>query len=326
MTLHMRKYFLAVFFLVFVSLYPLLHLLLNNADTNKQNGIDQIILNDIDEVLLVTTAFWNVESKLGNRSNGSQHYTKRFRTLLNLRTNLAIYSDTEGLSQLFAARKNHPEASFIRLVVESEYKDFEPCKSYLSKLSNSPSNYTHPAHVPSIGLGCIWLSKLWLLQNSVEELPQYEWHLWLDIGLHIRDGYFIDPARFPNLGKLKILPKDKLIVSHSGLNGIPRPCRYDEASDYHFGRFEHNHCITGTSFLIHRDGLKRVAQAFQETLMRCLQHFADSDFRVFSVAGNVTNNASPCMSDQVIMSHLNPTFIHSINKIGYGAVAYDLLC
>ena len=263
--------------------------------------------------LLVTTAFWNVESKIGNAVNGLQHYSSRFRTFMNLKANLAVYGDSSSLAHIFAARKHRSQASIIRLVIESNYHDFEPCKSHWSKLSKAPDNYTDPMHVPTIDLGCIWIAKPWLLQKSAEELPQYDWHLWLDIGLHLQEGQSINPTRFPNLEKLQKLPKNKLIVSGSGFHS----CSYDKSSDYYRKRFENSHCIAGTSFLIHRDGLKLVIPEFRKAFESCLKFFNSP---------NLTQNAFPCLSDQILMSHMDPQLIHKIDTVGYGAVAYDLLC
>ena len=262
--------------------------------------------------LLVTTAFWNVESKIGNAINGLQHYSSRFKTFMNLKSNLAVYGDSSSLAHIFAARKHRNQGSVIRLVIESNYHDFEPCKSHWLKLSNAPGNYTDPRHVPTIDLGCIWLSKLWLLQKSADELPQYDWHLWLDIGLHLQEGQSINPARFPNLEKLQNLPRNKVIVSGSGFN-----CLYDESSNYHRQRFENSHCIAGTSFLIHRDGLKLVIPEFLKAFELCLKFFSSP---------NITHSAFPCLSDQILMSHMDPKLVHKIDTVGYGAVAYDLLC
>ena len=132
----------------------------------------------------------------------------------------------------------------------------------------------------------------------------------------MQDGQHINHARFPNVEKMKNLPKDKLIVSESGY----RNCSYDTSSDYHLGIFEYSHCIAGTSILIHRDGLKVVVSAFQHSFELCLKLYSSS------AAQNLSHNAFPCMSDQVIMSHLNPNLVHRIETIEYGAIAYDLLC
>lgn len=279
--------------------------------------------NESNHDLLVTTAFWNVESKLGNRTNGLHHYSSRFRTFMNLTANLAIYGDPGSLAHVFIVRKHHHSPdSLIRLIVESNYFDFDPCQTHLAMLTNAPGNYSDPINVPNIDLGCIWLSKLWLLQNSAQELPAYNWHLWLDIGLHLQTDKSINPSRFPNLEKLQNLPKDKVIVSGSGCNNDLRPCQYGESSDYYLGRFVNQHCIAGTSFLIHRDGIPLVLPEFQKAFERCLQFYSSGAFR----SQNIKHNAFPCMSDQIIMSHMDPKFVHSIGVIGYGAVAYDLLC
>jgi hypothetical protein len=100
---------------------------------------------------------------------------------MNLKANLAVYGDLSSLAHVFNARKHHSPASIIRLVMESDYHDFEPCKSHWSELLQSPGNYSDATHVPTIDLGCIWLSKLWLIQNSAQELG----------------GQHINHARFP---------------------------------------------------------------------------------------------------------------------------------
>ena len=168
---------------------------------------------------------------------------------MGLNADIAIYGNSESLTSIFASRRHRSNGSIIRLVVESDFSDFEPCRSHMSDLTSAPEKYTDPNHLPSVELGCIWLSKLFMLQYSAEELPNYAWHLWLDIGLHIGSNS-INPSTFPNIRKLKSLPRNKLIVSHSEI-----ACSYNETSDYRLEQFPYKHCIAGTSFLIHRDGL-----------------------------------------------------------------------
>ena len=132
----------------------------NKKSSNKKSPhkkYEKKRTDNTQNLLLVTTSFWNVESKLGNKTNGLQHYSSRFKTFMNLKANLAVYGDSSSLAHVFNARKHHSPASIIRLVMESDYHDFEPCKSHWSELLQSPGNYSDATHVPTIDLGCIWL-------------------------------------------------------------------------------------------------------------------------------------------------------------------------
>ena len=236
---------------------------------------------------------------------------------MGLNADIAMYGNSESLASFFASRKYRSNGSIIRLIVESNFSDFEPCKSHMSEFTSAPEKYTHPYHLPSVELGCIWLSKLFMLQYSAEELPKYEWHLWLDIGLHLGRNS-INISTFPNIQKLRSMPMNKLIVSHSDIT-----CSYGEASDYHLGQFPYNHCIAGTSYLIHRDGLPILVPEFRKVFEKCLKFYSDN------LPGVREQNAFPCIHDQIILSHIDPKFIHDIHsggEHGYGAVEYDLLC
>ena len=271
--------------------------------------------NESSFELLVTTAFWNVNK---TKQSDANHYHSRLKFFMGLNADIAMYGNSESLKSIFASRKYRSNGSIIRLIVESNFSDFEPCKSHMSELTSAPEKYTHPYYLPSVELGCVWLSKLFMLQYSAEELPKYEWHLWLDIGLHLGPTNSINISTFPNIQKLRGLPMKKLIVSHSEFT-----CSYGEASDYYLGQFPYKHCIAGTSYLIHRDGLPILVPEFRKVFEKCLKFYSDN------LPGVREKNAFPCIDDQIVLSHIDPKFIHDIHsggKYGYGAVAYDLLC
>ena len=254
--------------------------------------------------LLVTTAFWTVVSKLGGEKNTSEHYSSRFQIFLNLGINFAFYGDT-SIMQVTNNFKSR-----LVLSVKANVSDFGPCKSHWTELKANENKYISVVHVPSADLGCIWLAKIDLLQYSASQLPEYNWHLWLDIGIH--SSHDISSTRFPNLARLSFLPKNKLIVSNSY-----KKCNIDYYKQQYF---QYDHCISGTSYLVHKSFINKLRTKFHDTFEKCLEVHR---------ARNATNYFS-CFSDQVILSHLNPNLLFVINskvdeKGAYGAVAYDLL-
>lgn len=256
--------------------------------------------------LLVTTAFWNIHSKKGDPATSLKHYSSRLQLFLNLSIHYVFYGDSSIISSVKI--DNNPNSHLV-LAVEKNYHEFGPCKSHWTEFEINPGNYVHSEHVPSIDLGCIWLAKLELLHQSSIQQPEYEWLLWLDFGLHTTVA--IDPSRFPNLSKLTSLPTDKLIVSYSHVK-----CLTDHQKQQ---RFEYDHCIAGTSFLVHRSFIDTVNSAFYDTFEECLQvHKAMNSKQIF-----------PCLHDQVILSHLNSSLLFFYDPVfhdaKYGAVAYDLL-
>merc|ERR1712046_95688 len=124
-----------------------------------------------------------------------------------------------------------------------QVKDLSPCSTNWNLMSSHQSDYTHPVHVPSIELGCVWDAKVDLLQKSKQKHPSFEWFIWLDAGFHANKEYFTKYTKqtWPNAEKLAHLEKGKVLFSSSDWKCSDMPCK---AWDY-------CHCVAGTALIVH---------------------------------------------------------------------------
>eukprot|EP00419_Tripos_fusus_P030088 CAMPEP_0172699506 /NCGR_PEP_ID=MMETSP1074-20121228/30225_1 /TAXON_ID=2916 /ORGANISM="Ceratium fusus, Strain PA161109" /LENGTH=850 /DNA_ID=CAMNT_0013520721 /DNA_START=72 /DNA_END=2624 /DNA_ORIENTATION=- len=254
---------------------------------------------------LVTTAYWKIPSKQGSTKKSHQHYAQRLHMVMGLNASLSIYGDKQGLEALTSAR----DAQLPKMVstTEVELEDLEPCASFRGILTSGRGSFTHPVHVPSRELGCVWLSKLHLLVQSATKHPEYAWHVWLDAGMHTVCEFKPDRQNeWPSLLSLIRLPPDKMIVSQSEHACDKCPVSRTE--------WPYCHCIAGTAFAVHRSMLPKLVPLFRSALQACLKAVGEGP------------DGWHCMNDQVIMSKLiweQPELFDN-HRMGYGAVACDL--
>jgi len=165
-------------------------------------------------------------------------------------------------------------------------------------MSSHQSDYTHPVHVPSIELGCVWESKLDLLQKSKQKHPSFEWFIWLDAGFHGNQEYFKmymnnGQKMWPNSEKLAHLEKGKLLFSKS-----ENDCSWCKAWDY-------CHCVAGTALIVHTSVVEQLAEKFATYQQKCM----DEALEKFV-----------CLSDQVILTRVVQNYPGLFKEVakGYG--------
>lgn len=254
--------------------------------------------------VLVTTGYWrldNTAADSGTLRNGPGGYLKRMHMVMSLNVPIAIYGDNFGVENMELARGNATPA-----IVGSEevaIESLEPCKSHEAEMRANVSKYTHPLHMHSITLACIWDGKFSLVGRSFRKYPGYDWYAWLDIGMHggpemekIMTAWGTTP--WPSESRLAALPRNKISASRTGNCGSFQAWSYVP-----FG-----HCVAATAYLIPAPMVEEVVALFYEQLELCLKR--------------TKNRAEsyPCLSEQVIMTHMElakPGLYHFIGK-GYG--------
>lgn len=260
--------------------------------------------------LLVTTGYWrldNAASDSGTLRNGPGGYLSRMHMVMSLNVPIAIYGDKFGLEKMRQARGNVTPA----IVGEEEVlvESMQPCKSHGPEMRANVSKYTHPLHMHSITLACIWDGKFSLVAQSARKHPGYAWYAWLDIGMH--GGPEMDKVfkawgakPWPSASKLAMLPRDKISASRTA-----------SCLNFEQGRYlPFGHCVAATAYIIPGHMVEEVAALFYEQLELCLETQRDQD------------ESYPCLSEQVIMSHMEvarPGLYNFIGR-GYGTIAGNL--
>lgn len=252
--------------------------------------------------MLITTAYWNIQSKRGNREKSDGVYRQCMTDVMTLNSPMMIYGDASALKEMQGAR----ELRSPSLVgsVELSLKDLAPCSARWQDLHDSEAKYTNDVDVPTVDLGCIWDGKVGLLERSARSNPDYLWHAWFDVCMGHGDVPFPhDNSPWPGLERLQKLPKDKITVSYSGQNECEQ-CRQG---------WNYCHCLAGTVFVVPTAMVQHAAANFSRKVNECLDNFATSE----SIGGYV------CLSDQVIFTklYLESPQLFFVSSSGYGAVA-----
>lgn len=262
------------------------------------------------EGVLVTTGYWKLDnsaSDSGTLRNGPGGYLSRMHVVMSLNVPITTYGDKFGLEHMRLARGSTTPA----IVGEEEVPidSMQPCKSHGPEMRANVSKYTHPLHMHSITLACIWNGKFSLVAQSARKHPGYAWYAWLDIGMH--GGPEMDKVfnawgnkQWPSASKLAKLPRDKISASRTG------QCNQFEQGKY----LPFGHCIAATAYIIPSHMVEEVVALFYEQLELCFKTQMDQD------------EAYPCLSEQVIMSHMEvarPGLYNIIGK-GYGTIAGNL--
>mmetsp|Transcript_20849 Transcript_20849/g.54659 ORF Transcript_20849/g.54659 Transcript_20849/m.54659 type:complete len:342 (-) Transcript_20849:159-1184(-) len=254
--------------------------------------------------VLVTTGYWRLDNShadAGGLRNGPGGYLKSMHKVMSLNTDIAIYGDAFGVENMQLARGEAKPALAGAEVLEIE--SLEPCKSHGAEMRANVSKYTHPLHMHSITLACIWDGKFSLVGRSFRKYPGYDWYAWLDIGMHggpemERNMNAWGNRPWPSASRLAMLPTDKISASRTSNCG-----NFKEGVYIPFG-----HCIAATAYIIPAKIVQEVVELFYEQLYKCLLITRDQD------------ESYPCLSEQVIMTQMEmarPGLYNFIGK-GYG--------
>lgn len=157
------------------------------------------------------------------------------------------------------------------------------------------------------------------MTDAKKRHPGYDFYGWVDVGMHasgvyapIFRGHGDKPWPHPN--KLKQLPKDKITISHSGID-----CNKMEDKPWQFW-----HCAAATAFVVPKGMMDKVNRMFYSTLDKCMKFWSDGHTHS-PVRGGVYAGY-PCLSEQMIMSVMareNPDLFNWMGH-GWGAAAADL--
>ena len=239
----------------------------------------------MESPITAVSGFWNVTNK---------HQTAFTDAWLSkaLRVNCpyVIFSEETHLEMLKGYREGLPTT-----FCERNVKDFQTYRFY-------DSIQTHPIHVPSKELQCIWNEKLFFLREVARKNPyNSEWFLWMDAGIFLyRDKL---PPTIPFCSeKVKTLPKDKLIFTSSCSPNFDPSCVREG---------EYYHHVSGI-FMLHKDFIETFVSMYETYIERFL---SQKDW---------------IYTDQVILTHMLKEKSDMFYKVAhdYGSLVlwlYDLL-
>ncbi len=227
--------------------------------------------------ITTVSGFWKVTNK-HNTSFTDSWLSKA----LKINCPYVIFSEEKDMEMLKMCRGNLPTHIFSRSI-----PDFVTYKYY-------DAIQTHPRHVPSKELQCIWNEKLFLLREAMRLNPyNSEWFLWNDAGIFLFRERLPPPTPFYT-EKVNSLPKDKLIFSSSD-SPFFEPEKVKEGNYYHF--------VSGI-FMLHKDFLETFVSIFEKF---CEKLLSQKDW---------------IYTDQVILTHMykeHPDMFHCIGH-DYGRV------
>lgn len=262
--------------------------------------------------LLAVTGYWKLDpmGDTGRLRHGSGNYVRQMPIVMTLNTPMAIYGDEYGIEHMTQAHEGAVAGPLIGIHSHS-LNSSEPCKSHGAQLRANVTHWTHPVDAPSVSLGCIWDGKVGILSRAMEEHPAYDLYAWVDIGMHA-DKRYMDTFKghnqepWPHPRKLALIPKDKVTISHSGIN-----C--DRYSDQPFKFW---HCAAATTFVVPKAVLPWFHREFYKTLNECIQFWSDGHTSP-NEKGDVFGGYG-CLSEQMIMSIIARDSPNMFNWIGHG--------
>ena len=234
--------------------------------------------------LTCVTGFWPVKNKHGPR------IIDWFKTTLKINCPYVVFSSKEGIELIKKYRLTLPT-----YYIECKIEDFYTYK-YKNKM------VIDPVHCPSVELNLIWNEKMILVDKAHQINPfNSEFFCWVDAAICVYRNNSPPPNPFPNLNKLRLLPKDKFIYS---MSTQWNPNAVTNNSYYHH--------VSGT-YIIHRDIIIHFTDVYKAYMDRI---FMDDSI-----------NKSNIWTDQVILTHIFKAFPHKFYKLcdGYGTIFLNLI-
>lgn len=246
--------------------------------------------------VLVVSGYWN----LAKSKHGSRKYREWMKNSLQINAPYVLFTDDiEGMKE-FRSESN----------TEFRYRPldrFETVQKYQPHLKGS----THPVHVPSEELGFIWLEKMAMVKEAADCHPEKEWFVWVDAGLPAYRKTKPPTKEWPS-SNTTAWSKSSINVSTCEMMRNVNRTQPQKPSVSAIQNFEYVHLISGSSFCLHRNIVKKAYDSFYATLGDCLLRYPQSE-------------RWQCFSDQIIFSNLyvkQPNFFKHVAR-GYSGVVTE---
>ena len=248
-------------------------------------NINKYLLDNPKSALTCVSGYWKITNKHGDQ------FDKWFHNTLTINCPYVFFTDKETIKIISQYRGTLPT-----YFVECNIEDF-----YTYKYRHLMT--TDPVHCPSVELNLIWNEKLFFIEKAAKlNIFNSDYFMWIDAGICTFRSYPPPSIKFPNIEKLKRLPKDKFIYCSSLLN------RNDDPT-FHKHLVQKNiyyHFISGT-YILHKSIINKYVQIYKEYLDRLIDK----------------NNI---WTDQVILTHIynsHPDLFYKLCN-GYGEIINEL--
>jgi hypothetical protein len=225
---------------------------------------------EIKDNITIVSGYWNVLNKYTPET-----YYKWFANTMQINQRMYFFCDPSTNDIILSYRKNL-ETIFVNHPITSFYSN-----NFYKRV------WTHPIHIPSVGLSKIWQEKINLMKlaKDMDGENATEFYIWYDAGASIfRNAP--PPIRRLNLIDINSLPHNKICYSE------PFP-----SND--------NHSYASTIHIIHKDLINDIHTLYYKYVKLCSSRY--KDWR--------------CGSDEVVFTELLKDYPHLFYKIstGYGA-------
>ena len=227
--------------------------------------------------LTCVSGFWPVKNKHATK------FREWFKTTLRINCPYVFFSDKQGIDYIKPFRAGLP-THYIECKIEEFY-------TYQYKAQMR----THPLHCPSAELNLIWHEKVFCIEKAAVLNPfRSEFFCWVDAGVCLYRTQVPPITPFPNLQKLKHLPRDKFIYSTSA---TPFHSELVTSQSYY-------HHLAGSAYILHASSIKPFVQLYKASLRQ-----------IFT---NPKLYNSNLWTDQVVLTHIYKAHPHKFHKVGEG--------
>jgi hypothetical protein len=221
--------------------------------------------------LTVVSGYWIVKNKFNDE------YRTWFQNTLKINCPYVFFGNAESIE---LAKKYRGDIPTCYIVCEIE--DFYTYK-YKERM------IIHPRHCPSVELNMIWNEKIFFIEKAAKLNPfNSEFFAWIDAGICTYRNKAPPNSNFPNLNRLKILPKKKFIFTSSNSPHFESQLL---GTYYHY--------IAGTSYLLHKDMISSIVELYKEYMEKLV-------------------NTDNIYTDQVILTHIYNNNKRLFYKLGHG--------
>lgn len=196
----------------------------------------------------IVSAFWPVKNKYG-----CEEYFDWMKKSLRINCPYVFFSSKEVIEKIKEIRNDLP-TYYIELNLEDLY-----CYRYKNNLLSCTP------HVPSSLVNVIWNEKVFLLEKAFKVNPfNSDFFMWIDAGIYFYRNEYPPTTIFPNINKIKTLPKDKFIFSSSDSNVF---------EEYKVHDNHYYHYISGGCFIIHKNIIQDFISLYKSYIDKYLSQY-----------------------------------------------------
>lgn len=195
----------------------------------------------------IVSGYWSVKGK-----HTQESFHQWFNYTLRINCPYIFFGNQESIDIVKRIRHDLP-TEYVLLDIGDFYT--QKYKKHIAE---------HHIHVPSPEVCLIWLEKMFLMQRAKEmNCFRSDYYMWVDAGICVFRSDPPPSVVFPNVDKMRLLPRDKFIFT-SSQEPYESYCVHDN-NYYHF--------ISGTAFVMHRDFVTTFTEKYRRYLENIITHY-----------------------------------------------------